>query len=621
MALNGMKFTKPIQSWLIVLFLFLLPPVYLKNLIPFTQWKHGVMIGDPQLNLWAMTWQLRNLLIHPFDLWNANAFYPSQNSITGSDHLFSQVLCGLPVYLITQNPFLTYHFLIFLAYGTGAWGIFALVKYLADSQSSAFLAAIFFITAFPRSVHAPTHIQLTSMQWMPWSCLFLLKFAFQGGTRNIVLFGIMTWLQILSSWYLAVYEVIVLALMATLLLPQRIPWRRWIGIGICSFLVITAVLPFAIPYMGRHDSTDVGMYSAELKDYFRPSRDTIWGKCLGINELWSERSVCPGFLVWVVIIAGAIGSFAPGFSKRPPVSNPTMPENSFPLNRASSEPPGWVNPVSKIRFLGRLGILIGVVSFILSLGPFFHGNPSFRLPYYFLAKHIPVFSQQRVPARFSLLLVFAIALGIGWSFLHISKLLQTLTRRLVAVTILVMMIMIEQYPFVSFIPSDGSLPSVYQWLKHQPESTVVAEIPEFYGSSLWGFSADYMMYAAIHGRQIINGYTRYPPVGYQDRASVLNQFPSVESLMELQKLGVDYIILHPQKFFHQFMQELFVSQQTSEEPIHVLNQIIALSNDHFVQCYSGSGDRIERDSIQSPHLILVQRFDRDLVFRIRIVQQ
>ncbi|MCD4654378.1 hypothetical protein K8T06_10655, partial [bacterium] len=160
---------------LIHLFLAFLAPVYLLKVIPVSQWYQGVLPGDSRLNLWAMTWQWRVFLKQPFSVWDGNAFFPFKQTITGSDHLFTQVINGFPMYLFSNNPFLSYHFVLFSGYAIGGWGIYWLTKQLYHQKGPALASAVFYTIAIPRTVHAAAHLQLAYMAWLPWSIYFLYR--------------------------------------------------------------------------------------------------------------------------------------------------------------------------------------------------------------------------------------------------------------------------------------------------------------------------------------------------------------------------------------------------------------------------------------------------------------
>src|ERR1044071_375762 len=69
--------------------------------------------GDPLLNTWILAWDAshfqRALAGHPgarSEYWNANIYYPHPLSLAYSEHLTTQAVMVLPVYIATGNAIL-----------------------------------------------------------------------------------------------------------------------------------------------------------------------------------------------------------------------------------------------------------------------------------------------------------------------------------------------------------------------------------------------------------------------------------------------------------------------------------------------------------------------------------
>jgi len=571
---------------LILLFLAILAPCYFANVLPPSQWAHGVNIGDAQLNFWALIWQWNVIPGNIPGIWDGNAFYPSPDSITGSEHLFSQMLLGYPVYLLTRNPFLAYHFIIFFSLALGAWGIFFLVRYLLDKSVPALLSAVYFTVAFPRSIHLLTHIQVISFQWLPWSLLALLKYRTGGKMRWLLLFVVSTTLQILSSWYLAFLQGLMLMVMIPTVFFNKNSTKQFVFLMLAGIVVSVLIFPFMAPYLDRQETVtpNQGIVGVHWKDYLNPPFETIWGRLAGEPVLLSERSVFPGFLIVLMVMTGIF------FKKQ--------------------------TPLKSSRFF--LGItLAGILGLVLSFGPGSDGSLFHQIsPYRLLSKIFTPLNQIRAPARFSQLVVFSLSVMGGWGLFCCMATFGK--RRIVSIVsfIIIGLVLVEQFPLYRIEPFFFKMPDVYQWVAQQEPDTVIAEIPAFYGTDLWGFTADYMMYAAMHGKQIVNGYSRYVPSGYSERAGWMREFPSHDSINRLRKLGVDFVILHPQRYFHEHHRRIFADMAKDKDLIKAYNLLTKLAMDNYRELRSDEGVRVTERAKMNPDLQSIEQFDCDIVFRL-----
>ncbi len=563
----------------------LIGAIYLSYFLPFRQWTRGVLLGDAQLNLWALSWQWRNLLTHPLHLWDANAFYPFRQTICGSDHLFSEVLLGEPFFLLTHNPFLAYHVTILLALLIGAFGLFRLAFYYSRSFPAALIAALYYSIALPRLLHAPSHIQILSSHWMPWSLLYLHLFRDSGKKTDAAIFTLTFTLQILSGWYLAVCESILISVMIFGLYIVHFNLRRLAGIIVCCLIAVLFVIPFAIPYMHHPSisSAEVQAYSARWFDYFMPFSNTLYAKMLHIANPVSERSVFPGYII-LLLVAGLL----------------FHPDRRKLFVRKS---------ISGL-------VIVFAVALIFSLGSRLSYPDGMKLPFYYLAKYFSVFNQIRAPARFSQLVIFVVSILAALGFSGLYKRCCTVESRRVLTVFILLLICIEQYPFLRIEPSDQSLLPVYKWVKKQPESVVIAEFPIYFESDLWAFSAEYMVSAALHERRIVNGYTRFVPAGFSEQMHVLKTFPAPAAIRKLRELKVDYILVHPHKYFESEMKKI-LSRMSQGDVVEELNRVVRMERNNYRSIHSLSGEKILSDALRSPELELVKRFPRDVVFRLK----
>ncbi|MCD4653340.1 hypothetical protein K8T06_05340, partial [bacterium] len=241
-------------------------------------------------------------------------------------------------------------------------------------------------------------------------------------------------------------------------------------------------------------------------------------------------------------------------------------------------------------------------------------------PWSLLAR-LPAVSGMRVPARSVLIVVFAVAMLFGRAVWILCSHLKNRKYTWLICSIFIALIMLENLPLIPVEPAIVKKPEVYQWLDSLPDDSPVAEAPSWFGTDLWAFSADYMMFAALHGHPIANGYSRYVPDGFSEVSGYINSLPSPNSIRSLKDLGIEYVIIHPQKCFNKIMMDLFQEMGHTDQPIEIFNRIILMSNDNYSNVTSPEGQALESACLKSPYMDLVFRSERDLIFRLRFVPQ
>ena len=150
---------------------------------------------------------------------------------------------------------------------------------------------------------------------MPASALCLERWFERPTIARAVAWGATVALQALTSWYLAVFT---LVLQAILLLDVAVRSIRRRTVRSCWQLAATGALvaavlwPFANHYrsLGRTDPVEAAMYSADAAAYLVPPADTWLGKAWTARKfaesrwIWGERTL---FLGWTALVFAVIG--------------------------------------------------------------------------------------------------------------------------------------------------------------------------------------------------------------------------------------------------------------------------------------------------------------------------
>jgi hypothetical protein len=116
-------------------------------------------VGDPLLNTWILSWDFHALTTDPWNLFNANAFYPLQHALALSEHMLGALPVFAPTYLLTGNPILAYNVVLLISFPLCGLSMFWLVYYWTRNFWASILAGTFFAFA-PARLSQLGHLQL-----------------------------------------------------------------------------------------------------------------------------------------------------------------------------------------------------------------------------------------------------------------------------------------------------------------------------------------------------------------------------------------------------------------------------------------------------------------------------
>lgn len=483
---------------------------------------------DPQLNSWIVAWDARALLTEPARLFHANIFHPYPYSLAYSENLLASALLGLPLQVLLDNPVLIYNVLTLLTFVLSGFGAYLLGRRLSGSHLAGLVAGVIFAFC-PYRFGQLHHFQNLSAQWMPFALLFLDRVAERGERRDILLLALFTILQAWSSIYYTFFIAIGLALLA-LLIPLLRWWGDWRRVGqrvgqlaVAGGIAGVCIVPIFLPYArvvelfgaGRSLSYVTQLSPDALNYLAAPAANRLYGALTAPLRKEPEGALWPGALALGMAAFGGYEAFRGGSRRR------TI----------------WAGAL----------IALALVAGALSLGPTIHlaGRPLLRGPYILLWRYLPGFQAVRVPARFAVLVMLALA---GLAALGVQGLLARIPRagqKWVAAGLL--LVAVAEYVSIPLpvtpAAAAGPTPSVYTWLAGQPPDTAVVELPiDVYPD----FEHDilYLGESVHHWRRLVNGYSGLFPAGYIALSKMLQDFPTQEGVDALRRLGVDDIIVH-----------------------------------------------------------------------------
>jgi hypothetical protein len=516
-------------------------------------------LGDPLLSTAILWW---NAHLFPFTetWWNGFAFYPASGFLAFSDPRLGESLIATPLQWLGCSPVTAYNLTLLATYPLCALAAHWLGFVLTNRHDVAAIAGMAYGFCPFRVAHLP-HLELLAGFGMPaaLAALHLYKDTRRG--RWLVVFaGALVVQGLCSSYYLLFFSV--LLGMWLLWFLRRDDLRALAGILLASAGSLLVLLPLVLGYRRIHafygfarPFDQIVLYSADATSLLTAhSSLTLWGW----TSQWakSEGELFPGATILVLALAGAI------FAWRRRAARDRLDRVSVWLLpvagvfaavaycgwayapwqiavagvRASSDAPfkpmtvallamsAWVAASSRLRgaYARRSAFafygIAAVMLFLCSLGPkpTLAGHQFLYEPPYAWLMRLPVFSSIRVPARFGLPAMLALAVAGALAYHRLSS-TGRLRRRLAPVVL-------------AGIAADG-------WISDLPFPTVpdswtaarasgfaaVLELP--LGGALADLAAIYR--AIDHRRPVLNGNSGFePPHYYTLRTALAERDPS-----------------------------------------------------------------------------------------------
>lgn len=519
---------------------------------------------DPTFQAWTLAWDVHALSTNPLNLFNANIYYPNPDTLAYSDHQLTTALMAWPLIAATGNPVQAQNLMLIFNLFLCAVGAYLLAHHLTNNRSAAFVAGMAFAFAPPRLAHM-WHLQLSAAGWIPLCLLFLHKYSEDGGWKNAALAGLFLVIQTLATWYygLMLAVAILVFLVVRLVMDRRAFTLRWVLTLLIVFVVAAGLItPFAVPYLKIHSKDpkfvrsvgEVDLFSADVRDFaIAASTNLVWGGLTaGLRKTTvkrggpTERTLFPGLLPLLLGIAGAVVLFVRGSGKE--------------------------------RFYVRFYVALAAVAALLCLGTrlyFFGHSVNIPMPYDIFYYLFPGSRVMRVPARFIILVLLALAV---LSAFAVRALLSWIASRkkhglgalvLILVAGLLVLDLMSVNLHMVGVPLKDQFPPVYTWMKQQPGEAPTAELPlarydpKTYKEGLqyeitWqAREAPRTYYSTLHWKKILNGYSGYIPPSYYEAVKATAGFPSAESIAWLKVNGIKYVVVHASLMDPATLQKVF----------------------------------------------------------------
>jgi hypothetical protein len=459
--------------------------------------------GDPLFSMWRMGWVYDQWRGDPRPLFSGNIFHPEPLALTFSDSMLLPSMTGVPLRSAGLHPVLAYNVLFLSGFVFSALATYLLVERLTGSSRAAFMSALIY-GFYPYRFEHYSHFELQMTHWMPLALIWLHRFSATLKVRDAIAVALLAAAQLYSSMYYAVFFTLYAgAVLGTLLLVARPPWRRLlVPVATAVALAIALAVPLARPYLaaqavkGERDEGAVRVYSAWPSDYFRahPRSATYGGRLLA--DRYPERALFPG----------------------------TLP---LALSAVSLVP-----PVGAIRLAYAAGLL---AAFDMSLG--FNG-----ISYKHLYRWWLPIRGLRVPARMSIVMAISLAVLAAFGARRLLARFQSPGARTAVFAALVLAAGVDVWPALELHPVWWQPPPIYDTLAGQ--TVVLAEFPTRLNISYVTNAVPFMYFSIWHELPMINGYSGFIPPSYEPMMDALRDFPAPATIELLKSSGVTHVTVN-----------------------------------------------------------------------------
>jgi len=437
------------------------------------------LIGPPEDNqkyLWNMWWGHRAAFDSATRLdFSDYIFFPEGGSLLYNDYSWYNLSLSFMLRPFF-SPVTAYNLLILHTFVFAGIGAFMLVKYLTGSQFAALIGGFIFAFNPSHLMHAMHHVNISSIQFMPFFVLFSIR-TFKNGTRkDLALASIFLLLNALCDWHYLIFAIyfmgfcyVYLALERKRLLLPEVLIKAGIMIGGTVLVLSPWLFRMIILGLTRSEITGAGHggYVVDAVGPLLPHTYHILASLPIIQDVYYRIS---GNVWESCAYLGLVNLMILAFAFR--------------------------------RLVSKMAIyLCGILTFfVLSMGTYVHilgAKMPIMLPYSII-KYIPLLSNVRAPARNIVFVYLFLAIVIGLALKLLLDRARIKKRNYILLSFLVGLLILD-YHSTSNEMTEVYLPSCYSAIDHVGDFGIL-DLP-----AGWTESAKYMMYQTLHGIPIVQG--------------------------------------------------------------------------------------------------------------------
>jgi hypothetical protein len=565
------------------------------------------MASDTDFYLWVLQWDVHALTHRPLAIFDANIYFPFRHTLAYSENLIGCAIVAAPILWTTSNPVLALNVVALLSCVLCGVGAYVLARRVGIGPLGATLAGIIFAFAPPHFFRLG-QLHLTTVQWVPFCLAFTHAYLDSGRRQDLWWACLFFAVQVLTSAHGAVFAVlgVLLLLIWRVALGEPIQIAKRVrDFGVPGAVTIGLAVLIFLPYrtvqreMGLRRSLGEATYFSPNPSSFlaSPTRlHTFVRSAVSAEAIPSDASafLFPGYLpialaavaLWrpprmrgrtpfqwmavllelaaiVALVAAVALTIAGGarlrygstviLSARDPWRAWLVCAGLMALRAALLR----VVPLaaaSRIRACGdglrrwaaanrRSGVgfyaLLLLVAGWLSLGP----------PYllYRLVYDLPGISFIRVPSRFTLVALLALAILAAAGFERLAARFDGRIRRILAVAAAAVLVAEFFAAPLNAVPYSVDIPSVDRWLAAEAAPVAVAELPLASPADVVAWARRqslYMLHSTAHWHRTVHGYSGLQPALHDKLYSQLLTFPNTPVLDSLSSIGVTHVVIH-----------------------------------------------------------------------------
>lgn len=459
-------------------------------------------------------------LYHPTGV---SLYFHTLNIFNGLLTLPIQLLFGLTV---------AYNVVVLFSFVIGGYGAYLLILYVLRGWETgrpgyrrlrvlafvAFVAGLVYTFSPFHFAHLLGHMQVLSLEWLPFYVLYLLQAVEQGvrdrgqGIRHIWKAALFLILTALCDWYYALY-----ALIFTVLYVGYLGWvrdverlKKALAVSVAVGLIFVVVLSPLLGPMVREasisdymipDQEHVLLLSADLLAFVTPNEmHPIWG---GQVRAWSERFTSTTsermvFAGYVPLVLAAFGLWG-----------------------------GW----RRVRFWA----ISALTFWVLSLGPVLHvagQSTGLPLPYALLHRYVPFMKIVRSVSRFDAVVMLSLAVLVGAGLQRVAGSNNERRKRPVIITTLAAGLICFEFLAVPYPMIAPDTPAFYYTLAQDKGDYAILNLPMDWDRP------NCLLYQTVHGKRLVSAYTsRANPLSIVERTPVLQHFRYLGPDIIAQDLG------------------------------------------------------------------------------------
>jgi len=475
------------------------------------------LIGPTEDNvkyLWNMWWGERYFAgLEPSLTYSSDIFYPEGSSLVFND--FSWYNLGISLLLSPVfNNTTIYNILILHTFVIAALGAFLLVRYMTGSFWAGILGGFIFAFNPSHFAHSLHHLNIASIQFLPFFTLYNIKSVRMGGMRNSILAAFFLFLCAMCDWN---YLIFCLLLMAIIYAFVAIRQKRIILPDIVrnSAIILGFGLLPVFPWLIK--MSIVGLANPQANP-------------AGHNLFVADA------LAFIIphshhLLSGV--DFIDGFN-RMITGNPW--ESAVYLGIAN------IALAVYALFMGSRRVFILIVSLItfsiLAMGSYLH-FAGIQLPIalpYKLIEMTPLLKHARNPARLIVFVYLVLAILSPLGLIYLCKRWKLRSKRAIVFAVFSTVIFFDFFS-VCTETSNTSSPLCYEVIEQDNGDYAILDLP-----TSWTGNAQYMMFQTFHHRPIVQGLV--PRKIGRSLIDYLSFRDIQERRRQLISNKVKYIVLH-----------------------------------------------------------------------------